>query len=88
MTQQIQITFYKSALCPRCKIAGKYLEELQHEFAGLIIDTIDVGSHPVMAFRAGITMIPAIVAGEKKLSMLLPKKERIRKFINEEVVSQ
>ncbi len=73
--------FYKSALCPRCMLAGKYLLEIARKNPDLKIETIDIITAPGRARQQNIRMIPTIIAREQRLAMLWPTKKAIADFL-------
>ncbi len=73
--------FYTSALCPRCHIARKILQDIAAENPQLQIETIDILSAPQKAFQDKIRMIPAISTGKNQLFMLWPTKKAITNFL-------
>jgi glutaredoxin len=78
------ITLYKSSLCPRCYFAKKAIlaSIKEHpEWQIVEIEEIDILTSPGKAFRAGITMIPAIKIGDKKLSSLYLSRKDIEQFL-------
>ena len=77
-----QVTLYHSFLCPRCHLASRTLQRLASEF-DLQIERIDATLHPRQSLQAGVTVIPCLVAGEKRLSGLLLTERKIRQFIDQ-----
>ncbi len=75
------LLLYKSALCPRCHLTRKYLEELLTSHPQVEIQTVDIATSPRRFRRDGITMIPTLRIGENRLAMLVPTRERIRDFL-------
>ncbi len=79
----MQITFYKSNLCPRCHLAGKALRELAAERGDIELEIVDVLAAPRRTLADGVRMIPAIRAGERLLSALYLSRKTISRFLNE-----
>lgn len=77
----MQIVFYKSSLCPRCHRAGNHLSELLREYNGHELEVVDILSNPLRSWQDGIRMIPALVAGNRKLSGLYLTREKIADFL-------
>ncbi|MBI5557401.1 MAG: hypothetical protein HY885_07160 [Deltaproteobacteria bacterium] len=77
----MEITFYQSALCPRCRMAGMALREIQKEYGDLVIREIEVMAQPHAALKAGIRMIPALTAGDRKLAGFILTRQKIREFV-------
>jgi len=57
------------------------LKKIQRERGDFELEEIDVLRHPRTALRAGITMIPALEDGGRRLSGILLGSEQIRGFI-------
>nr|WP_320050235.1 glutaredoxin family protein [uncultured Desulfuromonas sp.] len=76
------ITFYGTALCPRCYLAKKALEKIAAEDADLQIETIEIATHALDGWRKGIRMIPALKIDDDLLSGILLDEQRIRSFID------
>lgn len=79
----MQITLYRSFLCPRCYLAKKYLEKIADQDDSLEIEVIDIMNYPLRCWQDGIRLIPALKIGDKILSGVLLNKTQIQKFINE-----
>jgi glutaredoxin len=75
------ITFYKSAFCPRCYLARKYLHELAASNPEIQVIEVDVLSAPQQSWRNGIRMIPALKINERVLSAIFISKKDIAAFI-------
>ena len=75
------ITLYKSSLCPRCYFAKKAILASIKGHPECKVQEVDIVTSPGKAFRAGITMIPAITIGEKKLSALYLTRRDIDEFL-------
>ena len=80
------ITLYKSSLCPRCYFAKKALLELAKKNPDLHIEQVDILTSPGKAFRAGITMIPAITIGDKTLSAIYLSSKKIDEFVTSSIL--
>ncbi|PID74717.1 MAG: hypothetical protein CSB28_01760 [Desulfobacterales bacterium] len=78
--------FYKSALCPRCALAGRYLDEIAQHHPGIKIEKIDILTSPSRCWQDGIRIIPALSTGEAKLPMLWPSRKAIIDFLYENKV--
>lgn len=63
-------------------MALKVLGEIKKERPELEIEMVDVVSSPLRAWKDGIRMIPAMKAGEKKLSAILLDKKTISAFLD------
>jgi hypothetical protein len=75
------ITFYRSALCPRCALVRKYLvESLGDQYNKKVLE-IDVLIHPLQTWKEKIRMIPALKCGDDILSGLMLSRESIASFL-------
>jgi predicted DsbA family dithiol-disulfide isomerase len=77
----MKITFYQSALCPRCLLVGRALQKLQEEYPDLAVEKVEVTTHPAESLRQGIRIIPALTAGGRKLSGLILTPAAVREFV-------
>lgn len=77
----MQITFYRSNLCPRCMLAKKWLKELATEHPDVEIVEVDVLAHPIKAWCDGVRLIPTLKSNEKQLSGLLLTRGAIAAFL-------
>lgn len=75
------VTFYKSALCPRCHLARKYLLEIISADPGIQLQEIDVMTAPRQSWNDGIRMIPALKIDNRIFSSLFLSKSAITDFI-------
>lgn len=74
-------TFYNSLLCPRCARTRKHLRDLLGSDLDNCMQEIDAGIHPVIAWKAGIRMIPALKCGQDIESGIILDPEKIRLFL-------
>jgi hypothetical protein len=75
------ITLYKSTLCPRCHLAGKYLREICASDAHIHIQEIDILAAPRQSWNDGIRMIPALKIDNNILTALFLSRSAIADFI-------
>ncbi len=61
-----KVTYFKSALCPRCRATDRRLSELQTVQPEVEIETIEILTDPARVLRDGIWMIPAIIIGNQR----------------------
>ena len=64
-------------------IVDRELTKLQKENPNLEITKIDIVTNPLLTWKNGIRMFPALKYGDKVLSGFLLSGEEIRKFIDE-----
>nr|WP_320116783.1 hypothetical protein [uncultured Desulfuromonas sp.] len=76
------ITFYRTALCPRCFLAKRALDKV---VAGtdITVETVEIATTAINSWRDGIRMIPALKIGDEILSGVLLDEQRIRRFIDQ-----
>ena len=79
----MHITLYKSATCPRCYLAKKYLHEIASTDPTISIEEVEILSSPVKAWKDGIRMIPALKIDSRIKSGLYLNKEDIMDFITD-----
>ncbi|MBU0908978.1 MAG: hypothetical protein KKA54_08025 [Proteobacteria bacterium] len=77
----MKITFYHSALCPRCLLVGRTLQKLQQEYPNLVVEKVEVTTRPVESLRNGIRIIPALAADGRKLAGFILTPTAVRKFV-------
>ncbi len=77
------ITFYRSALCPRCHIAGRHLKKLAAADPSLEVEEVDIMLSPRRAWQDGIRMIPALRIGNRTVSGVFLGMDAISGFIAE-----
>ncbi len=82
MKKRLKITFYRSKLCPRCFLAGKYLRAAIREDSTIDVEEVDILSSPVRFMETGIRMIPALVIGKETLSSIYLNRKSIEAFIS------
>ncbi len=80
-TDIMEVTLYRSFLCPRCYMAARHLRSIAGNDPSLQITEREVGSHPVRIWRQGIRMIPALQIGRQTLSGIYLSKKQIESFI-------
>jgi len=76
------VTLYKSAFCPRCYLAQKYILEIIAHDPKIQLKVVDVMTSPRQSLRSGIKMIPALTIDHHHLSALFLSKTTIADFIN------
>jgi len=66
-------------------MVGRALKKLQKEMGNFEIQQVDILRHPRTALQEGITMIPTLQVGEKRLSGIFLGEEKIRDFLQKEI---
>ena len=77
----MRIILYKSMLCPRCHLTGKYLRELIADDPEITVEEIDIMAAPRQSWSDGIRMIPTLKIDNHILSALFISKIDIAEFI-------
>jgi predicted DsbA family dithiol-disulfide isomerase len=75
------LTFYHSALCPRCQMAGRSLSALLAEFPDIRLEKVEYLTNMRRSREAGVRSIPAMVSGASRLSGFYLTRKRIREFL-------
>ncbi len=84
----MQITLYKSALCPRCYLAKKYLIEAIANNTNATVEEIEILTSAKKMWRDGIRMIPSIKIDGDLLSSVYLNREAVVEFINKHSTRQ
>jgi hypothetical protein len=78
----MKVTFYKSILCPRCALVGLTLQKIiKAQPAAFGLETVEVTTSPLRAWRDGIRMIPALRCGNLILAGFTLTKAEISAFL-------
>lgn len=77
----MHVILYKTALCPRCFLAGRALRQLRREFPDLTIETVEVTRDPLRAWQAGVRMVPTVTCNGKTLSGVILTTTSLRAFL-------
>ena len=75
------VTFYHSLICPRCHMAGLSLSQILGDFPDIEVEKVEYLTNLGRSRKAGVNLIPTLVAGDKKLSSYYLTKKRIRRFL-------
>ena len=62
-------------------MVGRVLKKMQDADPDLVVEEVEVTTNPLVTLRQGVKMIPAILAGDKKLSGIILTEEKVKKFI-------
>ncbi len=77
----MKIEYYKSAICPRCAVVTRTLEELEAQHPDLEVERVEILAHPARTLQAGVRRIPALRVGDDLRSWFLPKREEVLAFL-------
>jgi len=75
------VTFFHSALCPRCRLAGHWLSKLLDEFPHVAVEKVEYLANLRRSREAGVRSIPTLVSGEQRLGGFLLTEGAIRRFL-------
>lgn len=75
------VTFYRSAICPRCKLASLYLSRLLRDFPDVELKEVEYLTRLGAAREEGVRRVPTLKSGDRQLSGFLLGKKRIRQFL-------
>jgi glutaredoxin len=75
------VTFYRSAICPRCHMAGRSLAKLLPEFPEVTIEVVEILTNGQRARTDGVRRIPTLLSGDRRLSGFYLTRARIRRFL-------
>lgn len=81
----MKIQVYMTAICPRCLYLSKILKDLNRTHPELEIEYIDLLTDFSRFNKAGIKVFPAIVIGDEARAWLVPKRDEVIEFIEQEM---
>jgi hypothetical protein len=76
------VTFYHSAVCPRCRLAALALRSVLEDYPHIRVERVEYLTNARAARVAGVRSIPALRAGDRKLDGFLLSRRRIRNFFD------
>jgi glutaredoxin len=79
----MKVTFYGSALCPRCHFSHRMLLEIIHSNKEIDLEVIDVLAHPLRTWSDGIRIFPALKIGDRILSGIFLGRNSMETFIDD-----
>ncbi len=62
----MEITYYKSKICPKCIPASRFLKKLKEDYPGVKVNEVEILFHMKAVKKAGIHSIPVIEAAGKR----------------------
>ncbi len=77
------VTFYHSAICPRCRLTSLFLRSLLPDYPGVAVERVEYLRNLSAARAAGVRTIPTLVAGDRQLSGFLISRSRLRRFLDD-----
>lgn len=76
------LTFYHSAICPRCRMASLALKSLLVDYPHIAVERVEYLTNLASARDAGVRSIPTLRAGGRMLSGFMLTKSSIRRFLD------
>jgi glutaredoxin len=77
-----KVTFYHSAICPRCRLASAALESLADEYPDVRVERVEYLTNFRAARSAGVLTIPTLRSNGRALSGFFLTKSNIRRFLD------
>lgn len=77
----MEITFYHSVVCPRCRVSGFLLERALRKHPQIRVKKVEFLTHRADARGDGVKSIPALVADGRTLAGFLLTPGRIEGFL-------
>jgi hypothetical protein len=76
-----RVTFYHSALCPRCHLSNLMLTRVLERYPDVEVTKVELLSHRAQARRDGESSIPTLVSEGRKLGGVILTPGRIERFL-------
>jgi len=76
------VTFYHSAICPRCRLTSVFLRSLLADYPDVTIERVEFLRQSNKARAVGIRTIPTLVAGNERLTGFLITRGKLRRFLD------
>lgn len=77
------VTFYHSAICPRCQMASRSINALLPDYPGIRVERVEYLTHVARARRDGVRTIPTLVDESGGLKGFYLTKAKIRAYFEE-----
>jgi hypothetical protein len=81
----MKVTFYKSALCPRCGLVALTLKALRREHPSLEVESVDVVTQFARVRRDGVRGFPTLRVGDEWLTGMVLTPNQVRAFIKRQL---
>lgn len=75
------VTFYHSAICPRCRLTSLFLASLLADYPDVTVERVEYLTNVKGAREAGVRSIPTLVAGDLQLSGFVLTRAALRGFL-------
>lgn len=76
------VTFYHSAICPRCRLASMALKSLLGDYPHISLERVEYLTNLRAARDADVRSIPALTSEGTTLSGFILTKSTIRRFLD------
>lgn len=76
------VTFYHSAICPRCQMVSRSIRALLSDYPEIQIERVEYLSNLQRAREAGVRAIPALVHEAGELKGFYLTKPRLRAYFD------
>jgi hypothetical protein len=76
------VTFYHSAICPRCRLASLALNSVLGDYPHIALERVEYLANLRSAREAGVRTIPTLSSEGRNLSGFLLTKSNIRRFFD------
>ena len=79
--EKIEVVFYHSAVCPRCRLTSVMLRGVLARHPGIEVKKVEFLTNRARARRDSVTTIPALVAGSRTLTGIVLIPSRVERFL-------
>jgi hypothetical protein len=79
---RIELTLYRSALCPRCHLSDLALRRILRDRPGFALTRVELLTNRSRARRDGVRSIPTLVTAGRTLTGVLLTPGRIERFLD------
>jgi hypothetical protein len=76
------VTFYHSAICPRCRLTSLALNSLLRDYPHISLERVEYLTNLSAARDAGVRSIPTLSSEGRTLSGFVLTKSKIRRFLD------
>ncbi len=79
--RKINVTFYHSAVCPRCRFTGLVLRRILRNYPAVELTKVEFLTNRDRAREDGVRSIPALVAQGRSLTGIILTRRRMDSFL-------
>lgn len=76
------VTFYHSAICPRCRLASLALDSVLQDYPHIALERVEYLTSARAARAVGVRSIPTLRGRDRTLSGFLLSRSAIRRFLD------